>query len=472
MTQSLHAGSAGSAAGKNTRSFTTIVAATAALGGLLFGYDTGVISGALLFLKDAFGLSTAMEGMVTSAVLAGAAVAAIFGGWLADRFGRRPVMLALALLFVAGALLSATAPGVEVLIVARVLIGVCIGVVSFVAPLYIAELAPPERRGALVSLNQLAITIGILVSYVVDTVFAHSGAWRWMLGLGAVPGLVLAWGMLVLPESPRWLIKRGHRDEARAVLLRAREQGAGIDREIAEIQEDLALERGAPGWKAFRAPAMRWPLMIGIGLAILQQITGINTVIYYAPTIFQSAGFHSALAAILATAGVGVVNVLLTIVALRIIDRAGRRALLLTGTAGMAVSLLVFAVGFAYGGALPGFRWIAILSVMAYVGFFAIGLGPIFWLLISEIFPLGVRGRAMGVATVANWGFNLLVALTFLQLLQAFGPGTTFLIYSGLSVAGWIFAFYLVPETRGHSLEQIERFWIERRPIREWASDR
>ncbi|MBU6443272.1 MAG: sugar porter family MFS transporter [Alphaproteobacteria bacterium] len=469
MTQQPQSASVRSVAGDSTRSFTTVVAMTAALGGLLFGYDTGVISGALLFLKGTFGLSAAMEGTVTSAVLAGATVAAIFGGWLADRFGRRPVMLVLAFLFVGGALLSAAARSVEVLIGARVLIGVCIGVVSFVAPLYIAELAPPARRGALVSLNQLAITIGILVSYIVDMTFADSGAWRWMLGLGAVPGLVLACGMLVLPESPRWLVKRSRLDEARTVLLRARSEDADIDCEIADIREDLALERNAPGWRAFRAPAMRWPLFIGIGLAILQQVTGINTVIYYAPTIFLAAGFHSASASILATAGVGVVNVLLTVVALRIIDRAGRRVLLLTGTAGMAVSLLIFAVGFAYGGALPGFRWIAVLSVMAYVGFFAIGLGPIFWLLISEIFPLGVRGRAMGVATVANWGFNLLVALTFLQMLQALGPATTFLIYAGLSVVGWLFAFHFVPETRGHSLEQIERFWIERRPVREWG---
>ena len=447
--------------------FTTIVAATAALGGLLFGYDTGVISGALLFLKGTFGLSAEMQGAVTSAVLAGATIAAGFGGWLADRFGRRLVMLVLAILFVVGALLSAMADTVAVLATGRVLIGLCIGVVSFVAPLYIAEVAPPERRGALVSLNQLAITVGILVSYLVDSAFADSGAWRWMLGLGALPGLVLAGGMLVLPETPRWLVKQGREADARAVLLRTRSPDQ-VDREVGEIKSDLLLEHQGLGWKAFLVPAMRRPLTIGIGLAILQQVTGINTVIYYAPTIFQSAGFETAKASILATAGVGLVNVLLTIFALRIIDRAGRRALLLTGTAGMAVSLAVFAAGYAFGGALPGFRWIAIASLMAYVGFFAIGLGPIFWLLISEIFPLGIRGRAMGVATIANWGFNLLVALTFLQLLQSLGPSTTFLIYAALSVVGWVFAYRRVPETKGRSLEEIERFWVEGRPISEW----
>lgn len=452
-------------------SFTVLTAATAALGGLLFGYDTGVISGALLFLKGSFGLSPVMEGYVTSAVLAGATVAAMFGGWLADRFGRRPVMLVLALLFVVGALLSAAATSVSVLVAARVVIGLCIGVVSFVAPLYIAELAPPERRGGLVSLNQLAITLGILLSYIVDGVFAGSGAWRWMLGLGAVPGLVLAGGMLMLPELPRWLAKSGRDDAARAVLARGRASTTDVERELADIKQDLLLERRAPSWQAFTQSSMRWPLFLGIGLAILQQITGINTVIYYAPTIFLSAGFKTALASILASAGVGVVNVLFTILALRIIDRIGRRRLLLIGTAGMAASLIVFAGGFAYEAHAPAFHWIAIASLMAYVAFFAIGLGPVFWLLISEIFPLGIRGRAMGVATVANWGFNLLVAITFLDLLEVVGPAVTFVIYAVLSIVGYLFAWFFVPETKGLSLEQIERFWIEGKPVRSWQSE-
>ncbi len=449
--------------------FTILAAATAAIGGLLFGYDTGVISGALLFLKSTFSLSTEMQGVVTSAVLAGACVAAMFGGWFADRFGRRVVMLVLAILFVVGALISAFAGTIEVLLAGRVLIGICIGVVSFVAPLYIAEIAPPHHRGKLVSLNQLAITIGILVSYIVDTAYAAQGEWRWMLGLGAVPGVMLAIGMLFLPESPRWLLKSGRKQEAKAVLTRARGR-ADVDHEVSEIEADLELESHTPGWSQFLRPGFKRPLMLGIGLAVFQQITGINTVIYYAPTIFESAGFHSATASILATAGVGMVNVVFTIFALRVIDDAGRRALLLTGTLGMALSLVILAAGFAFGHALPGFEWLAVGSLMAYVAFFAIGLGPIFWLLISEIFPLGVRGRAMGVATVANWGFNLLVALTFLELLRSFGPAQTFILYAGLSVLGWALAYRMVPETKNFSLEEIEQFWAEGRPVKEWGS--
>jgi SP family galactose:H+ symporter-like MFS transporter len=452
---------------RSTNSFTITAAVTAALGGFLFGYDTGVISGALLFLSTTFALSTEMQSVVTSAVLAGAFVAAGFGGWLADRFGRRFVMLDLALLFIIGALLSAFAGSVNALLVGRFLIGMCIGVVSFVAPLYIAEIAPPQQRGKLVSLNQLAITIGILVSYIVDTAYAAEGNWRWMLGLGAVPGILLAIGMAYLPESPRWLLKGGRETEAANVLTRIH-GGADVIAEIADIKADLALERDTIGWRQLLGPMFRRPMLLGVGLAIFQQITGINTVIYYAPTILQSAGYKSATSAILATAGVGMINVAFTILALRIVDGAGRRVLLLVGTGGMAVSLLVLAAGFAFGSALPGFQWLAIGSLMAYVAFFAIGLGPVFWLLISEIFPLVMRGRAMGVATVANWGFNLFVALTFLQLQRTYGPAATFALYALLSIVGWFFAYRLVPETKGLSLEAIERFWMEGRPIRDW----
>jgi MFS transporter, SP family, galactose:H+ symporter len=277
------------------------------------------------FCSLGFALSTEMQGVVTSAVLAGACLAAGFGGWLADRFGRRLVMLNIAVLFIIGALVSAFAGSVDALLAGRFLIGICIGIVSFVAPLYIAEIAPPRHRGKLVSLNQLAITIGILVSYIVDTAFAVEGSWRWMLGLGALPGILLAVGMAYLPESPRWLLKSGRETEAANVLKRVR-GSADVIAEIADIKADLKLERDTIGWRQLLGPTFRRPMLLGVGLAIFQQITGINTVIYYAPTIFQSAGFKSATAAILATAGVGVINVAFTIVALRIVDGPGRRA--------------------------------------------------------------------------------------------------------------------------------------------------
>ena len=462
---------AGPPTARGASSFVSLVTATAALGGLLFGYDTGIISGALLFLKTEFGLSPNMQAVVTSAALGGAAAGATFGGFVADRFGRRSVMLVLATWFVAGSLVCAIAASVAVLIAGRVLLGICIGIVSFVAPLYIAEVAPAERRGALVSLNQLAITLGILASYAVGYAFADAANWRWMVGLGAVPGVILGLGMWGLPESPRWLMKRGRRPEARAILLRTRGD-RDVDHELAEIQADLEREGTHTNWTAVFAADMRRPLILGVGLAILQQTTGIGTVIYYAPTILRSAGFESAASAILATTGIGVVNVALTIVSLRLIDRVGRRPLLLSGLVGMAVSLGLFAAGFASGAESPWFKWVAVGSMTAYVGFFAIGLGPVFWLLIAEIFPLQIRGRAMGIASFTIWLFNIISALVFFQLLQSLGESGTFAGYAVLTLAGWIFVYRCMPETRGLSLELIEKYWIERRQVDSWKNER
>jgi SP family galactose:H+ symporter-like MFS transporter len=438
-----------------------LIALTAALGGLLFGYDTGVISGALLFLRDAFHLSSFMQGVVTSIALAGAALGAAFAGSLSDRFGRRPVILVTAVIFIVGALISAVASVLPVLLVGRLLVGLGIGVSSMLSPLYLAETAPAESRGALVSLNQLMITIGILVSYLTGYAFAQGGEWRWMLGLGALPGFILAGGMLALPETPRWLAGHGHSAEALDALRRLRdrsETAVALEAELRQVLEDLNEESRSKELPSLRSVAMRMPLIVGVGLAIFQQVTGINTVIYFAPTIFQAAGLSSASSSILATAGVGVVNVAMTLVAIRLIDIVGRRILLLVGMAGMAVSLCVLAAGFLIGtqGALG---WITAFSLTAYVGFFAIGLGPVFWLLISEIFPMAMRGRGMSIATIANWSFNLLVALTFLDLVESLGRPATFLLYAALTVVALVFTWFLVPETKGRSLEDIERTW-------------
>jgi sugar porter (SP) family MFS transporter len=432
-----------------------IVAAIASLGGLLFGYDTGVISGALPFLKHDFALDARMQGVATSAVLVGATLGAAGAGTVSDAFGRKRVILAVALLFVLGAIGAALAPRLDVLLAGRAVVGVAIGIASMLTPLYLSEIAPKEKRGGIVSLNQFCITFGILISYLVD--YALAGAennWRWMLGLGAVPGLILFLGMLTLPESPRWLAGESRMDDARAALRRMRETD-DVDAELAELRTDLRQDGRLVPWSALLAPAGRRPLVIGVALAIFQQVTGINTVIYYAPTIFQSAGLSSASVSILATAGVGLVNVIMTVVAMRLLDSAGRRALLLWGLGGMIVMLLVLSAGFYLGTG----GWVALVtvpSVAAYVGFFAIGLGPVFWLLISEIFPLAIRGRGMSVATVANWGSNFAVTLVFPPLVAWLGSAAAFLAFAVLSVGALIFTWRMVPETRGRSLEEIE----------------
>ena len=432
------------------------VAGVAALGGLLFGYDTGVISGALLFIRQQLALSPTMQGLVVAIVLAGAAVGAAMAGSLSDKFGRRRVILGAALLFIVGAVLSALAASLIALLAGRLIVGLAIGIASMLTPLYLAEISPPSDRGAIVSLNQLCITLGILVSYLVGFALAASPmGWRWMLGIGAVPGLILAIGMLILPESPRWLAGHGRMEDADTVLKQLR-GAADVSGELSELRTDIALEgRQLSNWGELFSQRLHRPLVIGIGLAMFQQITGINTVIYFAPTIFESAGLPSAAISILATAGVGAVNVIMTIVSIRLTDRLGRRQLLCWSLGGMAATLLVLAAVF-YTGASGGAAWLAVVSVAAFVGFFAIGLGPVFWLLIAEIFPLALRGRAMSLATLANWGFNLIVALTFLDLVAAVGSADTFVIYAVLSVVALVFVINKVPETKGHTLEQIE----------------
>jgi sugar porter (SP) family MFS transporter len=432
-----------------------LVAVIASLGGLLFGYDTGVISGALPFLKQDFTLDARMLGVATSAVLVGATLGAAGAGTVSDMFGRRRVILVVALLFVAGALGSAAAQSLSVLLAARAVVGVAIGIASMLTPLYLSEIAPKAIRGFIVSMNQFCITLGILVSYIVDYLLADAADnWRWMLGLGAVPGLILFFGMLTLPESPRWLAGHGRLDAARAALGHMREPSE-VEAELVELRTDLARNGKLVPWSALLSPHVRKPLIVGVALAVFQQITGINTVIYYAPTIFQSAGMSSASVAILATAGVGLVNVIMTVVAMRLLDVVGRRALLLWGLGGMIVMLLALSAGFALGTG----GWVAlvtVVSVAAYVGFFAIGLGPVFWLLISEIFPLAVRGRGMSVATVSNWGSNFAVTLVFPPLVAALGSASAFFAFAVLSVGAFIFTLRMVPETNGRSLEEIE----------------
>jgi SP family galactose:H+ symporter-like MFS transporter len=265
--------------------------------------------------------------------------------------------------------------------------------------------------------------------------------------------------MVFLPESPRWLAAHGHLDRARAMLARIRGT-SDVDIEMREIVEGIERSQGPRGRLSdLFAPSLRPALIVGIGLAVFQQVTGINTVIYYAPLIIQSSGISSASGAILATAGIGVVNVLMTIVAMWLIDRMGRRPLLLTGIAGMVITLGVLGLAFHMAGRTGALAWLAVVSMMVYVASFAISLGPIFWLLISEIYPLKIRSSAEGLAAAFNWGSNLLVSLTFLTLLQMMGPTRTFWLYGAFAIAAWVFSYYQVPETKGRTLEEIEQFW-------------
>jgi sugar porter (SP) family MFS transporter len=430
-------------------------AAITALGGLLFGYDTGVIAGALLFIPKTFhGLSSFDKELLTSILLVGAVIGAQLAGRLSDRFGRRPLVLGTAALFVGGVLLAALSPSFGVLVAARIVIGLAVGSASMVVPLYIGETAPRKVRGALVSFNQLAITSGILVSYLVDYGLSSSQNWRLMFGLAAIPAILMFVGMLFQHESPAWLVAHGHEDEARVVLHRVRSPEE-IEPEIREIRE---LSQRKSSFREVLSPTVRKVMIIGVSLAVFQQITGINTVIYYAPTLLKSAGLGNS-AALLANVVNGAVNVGMTIVAIRLLDRTGRRPLLLSGTAGMAVGMVVVALTFLLGGdSLHGSSaYFAIAGLLIYTGSFAIGLGPVFWLLISEIYPVKIRGQAMSVATMANWGANFIVTISFLTLLSVIGNAGTFFLFGGLSVVALGYFRLKVPETKNRSLQEIER---------------
>jgi sugar porter (SP) family MFS transporter len=430
-------------------------AAITALGGLLFGYDTGVISGALLFIgKDFHGLTSFDKELLTSILLVGAVVGAQVAGRLADRIGRRPTVLGTAALFVAGVALAAFSPSFWVLVAARVVIGLAVGSASMVVPLYIGETAPPKVRGALVSFNQLAITSGILVSYLVDYGLSSSQNWRLMFGLASIPAILMFVGMLFQHESPHWLIAHGREDEAREVLHRVRAEG-DIEAEITEVRE---LSARKSSFREVLSPTVRHVMIIGIALAVFQQITGINTIIYYAPTLLKGAGLGSS-AALLANVVNGAVNVGMTVVAIRLLDRTGRRPLLLSGTAGMAVGMIIVALTFAIGGddLHGGTTYIAIAGLLIYTGSFAVGLGPVFWLLISEMYPVKIRGQAMSIATMANWAANFVVTISFLTLLSAIGNAGTFFLFGGLSIVALAYFQRQVPETKDRSLQDIER---------------
>jgi SP family galactose:H+ symporter-like MFS transporter len=440
-------------------SFVAMVATVAAIGGGLFGYDTGVISGAILYVKREFPIDDATEGLVVSAVTAGALVSAMLAGALADWAGRRLTNLAAGLVFATASLLCAVANSIPTLIAGRFLVGCGIGLTSVGGPMYIAEASPAWIRGAFVSLFQLAITVGILLAYVACAALASAEAWRWMLGLAVFPGLLLAIGMVFMPESPRWLVTWGRRADARAVLARIDPHG-DPDAALAALERDLASE-GHGAWSELLQRSLRPALLVGVGLAVFQQVTGINAVIYYAPQIFRAAGFASDLTSLAATAGIGVINVLATFIAIGLVDRAGRKPLLIAGALGMTATLAVLGLAFHTDGGTrsASLGLVTAVCLAAYIVFFAFSLGPIVWLMISEIYPLRNRAQAAAVSTAANWGANFVVSTTFPIMARRLGPPATFFTYAGFGVLALLFVIARVPETKGKTLEEIGRLW-------------
>ena len=432
--------------------FVLRLALVAALGGFLFGYDTGVISGALPFVSKDLGGGEFNEQAFVGSLLIGAVVGAILSGFSADALSRRRTKIISGCIYVIGALGSAFSQTAPELIAARFVLGISVGTASFVSPMYISELAPKRIRGGVTSFNQLMIVSGIMAAYLVNWALKDATEnWRWMLGLGAVPGLALAIGMYFQPFSPRWLVQQDREQEARQVLRRARSSDEEAEEELREIKQ--AAEK-AGGLREVWRPQVRPLVAVGLALAIAQQFIGVNTVIYYAPTILKFTGL-STNTAITQALSVGITNVIFTIVAIVLLDKVGRRLLLIVGTGGCILSLTMLGVFFASSGLQHTAAWVALVCLIVYIASFAVGLGPVFWLMISEIFPLKVRSPAMSVSTVGNWSANFIVSSFFLTLVAAVGRQGTFWLYAGFGVLALIFFLARVPETKGRSLEQI-----------------
>jgi len=432
------------------------VSVVAAAAGLLFGFDIAVINGALLFLKQQFGLSEAQIGIAATALLMGCVVGAAVGGWLSDRFGRKPILLFSAILFAVSSIGAALPHNLAQFAAARCAGGLAIGIASLLAPLYIAEVSPAAIRGRLVSLNQMAIVTGILLSYLVNWGFSFhvENGWRWMFAIAAVPSLAFFGALFFVPESPRWLVEMGREKEALTILKRV-DDPEEAPAQIERIRLAIAEESGTLA--ELFAPGMRRALMIGLVLAVTQQWTGVNTVLFYGSLILQEkVGHQSASSAIGANVLIGSINFVATIVALWLIDRVGRRVLLMLSAGGMGACLVC--LGLAFRGANPS-PAVVIASMLGCTACFAVGLGPGVWVVLAEIFPNRIRGRAMALATVTLWAACSALTFTFLQISTAIGTPGTFGLYAGVCAFTVVFVWKVTPETKGKQLEEIETIW-------------
>ncbi len=426
-----------------------------ALGGLLFGYDTGVISGALLFIQTDLHVHAWAQGWITSAVLLGAVLGALIIGPMSDRLGRKKLLLLSAIIFFIGALGSGLSGSEMMLIISRIILGISVGAASALVPTYLSELAPAKQRGGISTMFQLMIMSGILLAYISNYGLQNvAGNWHWMLGLAAVPAALLFIGGLFLPESPRFLVRHNQESQARQVLNIIHGKEELVEQEIADIQL-MANEEKTGGLQELFGSMSRPVLIMAMGLAIFQQVMGCNTVLYFAPTIFTSVGFGKS-AALLAHVGIGIFNVIVTYIAMKVMDKVDRRWMLNFGAWGMGISLVLMSVGMMLGSSVGFAKYLAVIALTIYIAFFSATWGPVMWVMIGESFPLNIRGLGNSFGAVVNWAANFIVSLTFLPLLQFFGTGKIFLLYAAFCFLSIWFTSKKVIETRGRSLENIE----------------
>jgi sugar porter (SP) family MFS transporter len=433
------------------------IAVAAATIGVIYGYDLGNISGALLFITKDFDLSTKQTEWVATIVVAGSIAGALAASRLANAIGRKPTMMLVALTYAAFAILSGVAPDLVWLDVARFFLGVTIGLSIVTAPIFVAESAPAAVRGGLIVMYQVATVTGIVIAYFVDYALAGSGAWRIMLALSAVPSLLVLVVLARLPDTPRWYLMRGRRDKARETL-RVTDPDADVEREIDEIEEDLRRERGGSIAEMLRAPYRRATLFV-LGLGFLIQITGINAVVFYSPLIFKEMGFSGNAALLLLPAIVQVGSLAATIVSLSIVDRLGRRPTLLTGIAAMTASTVVLALVFAAGGLTGTTGWLGFIGIFVFTAGFNFGFGSLVWVYASESFPARLRTTGASAMLTADLVANLIIGLYFLSALDALGGTATFAMFAALAAISFVFVWMLAPETKGRPLEAIRAYW-------------
>lgn len=448
---------------------------TAALAGLLFGLDVGVISGAQEFIERDFKIGDDMIQRIVAALLWGAVFGTLISGFLSSRFGRRKTILFSAVNFIVGALFCAFATSPHHLEIARFILGIAVGVASFTAPLYLSEISPQSVRGSLISMYQLMITIGIVMAFLSNTWLATyatfggvvGGHWRIMLGIIAIPAAVMFIGVWFLPESPRWLFLKGLKERAVAVFKGMHLDDAEIAAEVREIEDSLKIKQD--GWTLLKTnPNFRRAIGLGVGLQIIQQLTGINVIMYYAPRIFSLAGFENTNEQMWGTVIVGVTNVLATFIAIAFVDRLGRKPIMYAGFVTMGLAMLTVGILFNIGiDKHPELGYPAIFALLIFIVGFAMSAGPIIWVICSEIYPLAGRDMGVTFSTATNWFANAIVGQTFLTLIATLGGGNTFLLYGGVNALFIIFFLIFVPETKGVSLEKIERRLMSGLPLRQ-----
>ncbi|MBB2206271.1 sugar porter family MFS transporter [Gluconacetobacter takamatsuzukensis] len=439
------------------RRYVSVAAAVAAVGGLLFGYDTGIIASALIFITQSFALSTAGQEWIAAALNIGAIFGAVLSGPISDRWGRRPAIMVAAAIFVVASVGCGLAPGVGVLIFARLWLGVAIGATTQIVPVYVAELAPAERRGGLVSLFQLVFSLGLLLSFFVGYLLSGTAeCWRPMFMLGVIPALLLALGMVFLPESPRWLLHHQQERRAVSILYRLRGHHRHVRRELNDVLAAGDADAPQAGWADLRRRWVRPALVAALGIAALSQLSGPNVIVYYAPIILSQTGLaHSA--ALLTSVSVGVTSTVTTAMGIALIDRVGRRRMMLVMLPFAALSLFVLGAVFLDPAPLGGVRMVLmVVSLLGYIFFNFGSLSVAVWLVAAEVFPLAIRSKAMGLASATVWLADTIVSLVTLSLVQALGTTGTFWLFGAINVLSFLFVWKYVPETVGTTLEEIE----------------